>query len=76
MAATEINSDQMPKQSGRPYDDVIGEYLEGWQKLGFELHTCVGDEHWAPCMDHPLASVAEVMELGRFDLVDVIMQRP
>eukprot|EP00892_Ulva_mutabilis_P002455 jgi/Ulvmu1/1220/UM109_0018.1 len=75
-AATEINSDQLPKQSGLPYDEVITAYLEGWQARGFEMHVCQGKGVWKPCMDKPLASTEDVCERGRAAIIDVIMQRP
>eukprot|EP00892_Ulva_mutabilis_P002443 jgi/Ulvmu1/1219/UM109_0017.1 len=78
MAATEINSDQLPKQNGMSYDEIIEQYLQRWRELGFEMHICQGpdEDTWIPCMDKPLASKDDVAERGRTDLIDVAMQRP
>lgn len=75
-AATEINSDQLPKQSGRPYEEVVREYLDAWQELGFEMHVCQGKGTWKPCMDKPVSSTDTVLARAEASIIDVVMQRP
>ena len=70
---TEINSYQLTMQSSKPFPEVVVEYLQSWQDLGFGLHEC-----WKTplCLDAPAATPADIIGNKTSMNLNIMLQRP
>ena len=72
-ALTEINGLELAKQNDKPFAEVVGEYLQSWQDLGFGVHAC---GKTPLCLDAPVVTPDAVIGGGADSLVNVMLQRP
>ena len=72
-AVTEINTYQLTMQSNKPFPDVVVEYLQLWQDLGFGLHEC---GKTPLCLDAPAATPVDIIGNKTAMNRNIMVQQP